>query len=208
MRDFSDAEAAGYANRTLITRNLVFVQPKSFSDGTLQDFGFWDGLGNVSFDVVDGITLETVTRDFTARGAVLSVGDIQISDALNVVSVSVGLSQLNADVENAVRGYDMRNAPIQIYRALFDTTNPRALIAPARSRFVGFVNTAPLTTASEGSAGGLVLNCVGCTAELTRTNTDLRSNESQQRRSSGDGFFQWVAATGQVQIFWGEKSST
>lgn len=208
MKDFSDPEIAGYSNRTIIRRNLIFVQPRDRSSGTLQDFGFWNGTGNVSLDVVDGITLATVSRDFVGRGAMLTVGDIALSDKLDVTAVAVTLSQLEADVESAIRTYDMRMAQIQIYRALFDTANPRALIAPARCRFAGYVNTAPIMTPPEGGQAAVTLNCTGCTNELTRVNTDLRSDESQQRRSPGDGFFRYVAATGKVQCFWGEKQST
>lgn len=208
MKDFTDPEIAGYSNRSIIRRNLIFVQPRDRSSGGLQDFGFWNGTGDVSLDVVDGITADTTTRDFIGRGAVLTLGDITLSDKLDVTSVQVLLSQLESDVESAIRTYDMRQAPVQIYRALFDTANPRALIAPARCRFAGYVDTAPLMTPAVGGQAAVTLNCVGCTRELTRTNSDLRSDESQQRRSPGDGFFRYVAATGQVQLFWGEASST
>jgi hypothetical protein len=205
VRTFTTAEAAGYAKRTLIPRSLIYVQPKDRTTGDLVDFGFWNGTGDVTLTVTDGLTQSDVDRDFTSRGAVLSVGDVTLSDNLNVNSVQVSLSQLNSDAEDALRGYDMRNAPIQIYRALFDIANPRAQVAPARCRFVGFVNTAPIGTPAEGGQASTTLNCVGCTRELTRSNTDLRSDESQQRRTSGDRFFRWVAATGQVQVFWGQN---
>lgn len=207
MRDLTSEELAAYAARTIITRDLIFVTPKDFSTGDLTNFGFWNGTGDVSLDVIDGITQVTTTRNFTARGAVLDVADIQITDSLQAVSATVTLSQLNSDVENAIRGYDMRGAPIQIYRALFDTANPRALVKPARCRYAGFVNTAPMATPPIGGAAALTLNCVGCTVELTRSNTDLRSDESQQRRYAGDRFFRWVGVTGQVKIFWGQNSS-
>lgn len=205
MRSFTTAEANGYAARTLIPRTLIFVQPKDRLTGDLVNFGFWDGTGDVTLTVTDGLSQTDEDRDFTSRGAVLAVGDITLSDNLNVGSVQVSLSQLNSDVEDALRGYDMRNAPIQIYRALFGIANPRALVAPARCRFVGFVNTAPISTGAIGSQAATTMTCVGCTRELTRSNTDLRSDESQQRRQSGDRFFRWVAATGQVQVFWGQS---
>jgi hypothetical protein len=101
----------------------------------------------------------------------------------------------------------MRNAPIQIYRALFNTADPRAIVAPARCRLVGFVNTSTISTPAENGSAAVTLECVGCVRELTRTNTDLRSDESQQRRVADDRFFRHVAATGQVQVFWGQNKA-
>ena len=208
MKDFTSDELAGYAQRALIIRDLVYVTPRDFDTGERADFGFWSGTGDVSFDVVDGLTLGTVARDFTGGGSLLAVGDIPVSDSLSVISTQVSLSPLNTDVESAVRSYDMRYAPVQIYRALFSNANPRALVAPARCRFAGFVNTLQLSTPTVGGSAGAVLNCVGCTNELTRANTQLRSDESQQERHAGDRFFRWVSATGQVQVAWGQSTTT
>ena len=207
MRDFTAEELAGYSARTINARDLIYVQPRDFLTHSIVHFGFWNGRGDVTLAVTEGITAETVNRDFTASGAVLKVEDIPVSDNLQVVAATVTLSQLNADVENAVRAFDMRNAPIQIYRALFSSANPRLLLAPARCRFAGFVNAAPIATPAVGGEAAVTLTCTGCTNELTRTNTDLRSDESQQRRSPGDAFFKYVAATGQIQVFWGTEKS-
>jgi hypothetical protein len=208
MKEFTADELAAYQSRATISRDLIFIQCKDRSTGALHDFGFWNGTGDIALDVLDGITAVIQTRDFIGRGAVLQVGDVSRVDSLDVMSLDIVLSQLESDVENAARAYDMRNAPIQVYRALFSTANPRAQVAPARCRFAGFINTAPLVTPPEGGKASLSLNCVGCTRELTRTNTDLRSDESQQRRSPGDDFFKYVAVTGQVQVFWGEDKAT
>jgi hypothetical protein len=208
MRDFTTAEQNAYLNRTILARDLVYFTAKDFSTGDDISFGFWNGIGAVALDVVDGITATTVSRNFSSKGAVLAVEDIPVSDKLDVTAVAVTLSQLNADVENALRGYDMRNAPIQIYRALFDTAAQRSLVAPARCRFAGFVNTCPITTPKIGGAAQAVLNCVGNVNELTRQNVDTRSDESQQRRASGDRFFQYVGVTGQIQVWWGQDKST
>lgn len=208
MRDFTSDELAGYANRSLIVRNLVFVQPRDFSSHDAVGFGFWNGAEDVAFDVVDGLTQSTVTRDFSGGGSLLAVEDIKMVADLSVPSLQVSLSQLHDGVAEAVRGNDMRQAEIQIYRALFSNANPRALVAPARCRFAGFVNGCQIGTPPEGGAAQVSLTCTGCTRELTRKNTDLRSDASQRRRNGSDSFFQYVTATGKVPVYWGEKKAT
>jgi hypothetical protein len=208
VKDFSTAEIDAYAARAILVRALVWVQPRDFETGDLVEFGFSTVTGDNALEVYDGLTQQIVQRNFTSRGAVLTIDNItQVAD-LTIRQAAVSLSQLNADVADALRGYDMRGAPIQIYRALFDMADPRAMVAPARCRFVGFVNTAPVTTPASGGSASLVLNCVSFTRQLTNTNTALRSDDNQQLRAPGDRFFQWVAATGQVPIAWGTNTTT
>lgn len=205
MKNLSVAEIAAYQDRKFIARSMIYVVSKNRATSASVDFGFWNGLEDITANVLDGLTLLSTSRDFNSKGAVLSIGDISLSDTLNVSSVQVTLSNLNATVEAAIRTYDMRNAPIQIYRALFDPDDPTSMVDDARCRFVGFVDTVSITTPAEGGQAAAVLNCVSCTRELTRTNAELRSDESQQRRQPGDRFFRYAGATGQVQVFWGQN---
>lgn len=205
MKDFSDEEIAAYSSRTIIKRNLIYVWAIDRETGETREFGFWDGTGDATLDCLDGVAAAVVARDFSARGALLQVGSIPQTNDLTVQSVQVTLSQLNADVTNALRGYDLRQAEIQIYRAVFNPENPRAMVAPARCRFAGFINGAPTVQPPVGGQAAVTLECVSCSRELTTANTDLRSDESQQRRATGDRLFQYVAATGSVDVFWGQN---
>jgi len=208
VKTFSAAEIAAYSSRQIISRNLIYVVPKDRSTGAPQEFGFWDGIDDVTMDVRDGLTGSIVPRNFSSKGAVLTIGDISLSDTLNVAAMQISLSNLNANVEAAIRTYEMRNAPIQVYRALFNTDSPSTLVDYPRCRFVGYVDTLSINQPAAGGEASAVLNCVSCTRELTRRNTELRSHESQQRRHSGDAFFKYAGATGQVQVFWGQSQGT
>lgn len=207
MKSLTTEETNAYAARSLISRTLIYVTAKDRSTGAPVEFGFWNGIYDSTIEVIDGLTQDTESRSFVSKGAVLTVGDISLSDSLNVGSVQVTLSQLNASVESAIRTYDTRNAPIQIYRGLFSIASPASLIAPARCRFVGYINTAPISTPPAGGQALVTFNCVSGVRELTRSNKELRSDEGQQRRHSGDRFFKYVAATGQVQVFWGQNKA-
>ncbi len=186
MKTLSVAEQSAYQDRKIIARQCVYIVAKNRSTGADVEFGFWTGIEDVTLDVIDGLTGSVTPRNFNNKGAVLSIGDISLSDNLNVGAVSILLSQLNATVEDALRTYDCRNAPIQIYRALFNPSDPTTMVDSARCRFVGYVDQLVISTPPEGGEASATLQCVNCTRELTRKNSDLRSDESQQRRHSGD----------------------
>lgn len=204
MRDISVEEQAARAERVVIPRSLVYIWAKNRDTGAEEEMGFWNGVGNYDFQVYDGLTGSTETRTFTGCGSLLSVDNIQLAMDLSVRTVNVGLSQIDENVAQAIRGYDARNARIEIYCGLLNIENQQELVAPARARFVGFVDQAVIATPAEGGTGSITLSCVSCTRELTRVNSDVRSDESQQRRYAGDRFFKDVGVTGQIEVFWGQ----
>ncbi len=114
------------------------------------------------------------------------------------------MSQLDPGVENIVRGYDLKQARVEIYRGLFDVDS-RQLKKPAFNRFVGFVDQVEITTPKENEAGSIVLTCASHTQEMTRANPDTRSNDSQKKRNPTDNFFQNVTTVGETEFFWGAK---
>lgn len=203
MTDFTADELAAYADRNIIARNLVTMWPRNRDTGAEVQTGFWSGTGNRTMAVLGGLTVVAENRNFIAGGALVSVGSVVMTDDLSIRSLTVDLNPLHADVANAYRGNNMRLARIEVHRAIFKKDAPRVLVAPARCRFVGFINKAPLVTPQEGGKASLTLECQSITRELTRTNSDLRSHESQQRRAPGDNFFQYVGATSDVQVIWG-----
>ncbi len=96
----------------------------------------------------------------------------------------------------------MRGAPMQLYRGYFDSAT-RVMAAAAKPRFVGYVDGAPIVTPKEGEEGSITLHCVSTTRELTRTNAEVRSHESQLARAAGDAFYKDVGVVGDWDIAWG-----
>lgn len=203
MIDLSDEEIAAYGAANIIERKIVSLWPRDRETGEETQVCFWNGSGNRSLAVYSGILTAEESRNVIGGGAIVSVGAVEMTADLQVRNLDVVLNPLHPDVQNAYRGLDLRLARMELHRALFLKDQPRVLVKPARCRFVGFVNKAPENTPAEGGQASLPLACVSITRELSRTNNELRSDDSQQRRSAGDGFFKYVGATTDIQVIWG-----
>jgi hypothetical protein len=183
-------------------RNLVTFFVRSLDGESSQTFCFWNDLDTVTIPVIDGATGATVSRDFVGDGSILSMDKIPLTSDLTVRTVRVTLSQIHATVQDMARGWDIRGARVEIHRSLF---NPQtgAVIGAAACHFVGKVNKAPISTPSVGQEGGITIDVVSQTRDLTRTNPAKKSDETQKRRS-GDRGRRYIG-TANVKIWWGEK---
>jgi hypothetical protein len=115
------------------------------------------------------------------------------------------MSQLSDGVANIVRGYDLKQGNVEIYRGLFDPDS-RELVAPASSRFAGFIDNVVITTPKEGDEGSIELTCAPNTQEITRSNPDTRSQDSQVLRRGNDNFFRDTTTVGDWEFFWGRNT--
>lgn len=203
MRSLAPDEITGLSGRVLEIRTLVWVVAKSRSGGGSVPFGFWTDGGDYQCNVIDALSGSSVSRLFRG-GAIQSVGNIPLTSDIAVRNVDVQFSAIDSYVEDMIRTNDVRGVPVQIYRGFFDPST-RGLIAPARARFVGFVDRAPVTTGKEGDASGVTLSCVSHTRELTRKNPAVRSHESQIQRLSTDNFYKDTGVVGEWDIAWGEN---
>lgn len=205
MRSVASAVSTAYAGRALVQRMLVWITAKDRTTGDPESIGFWNDVGTVTFSVKAGLTLATVNRDYIGSGGLIEVGRIPLTSDISVRTVEVKCSQIDESVAIAIRGYDVRNAPIEIHEAIFDPAT-RNLVAPAEPLFVGFVDRAPIPTPAEGQDGSIALKCVSHSRELMRGNPALRSHEDQKKRSATDNFFADAGVVGEWQIDWGRES--
>ncbi|MCX5581319.1 hypothetical protein [Kaistia terrae] len=203
MRSLDPAELAAIVARTVVARDLVVITVKDRITGNSSDVGFWSDAGSLSCLVKNGRTGVVETKSFVG-GALVSIGDIPLISDISVRTVDVVLSGIDASVIDATRTYDARNAPIAIYRGYLNP-DTLELVAPAKSRFVGFIDEAPVVTPSEGGASTVTLSCASHTRELTRKNPDVRSHESQILRKSDDDFYHDTSVVETWEIFWGKE---
>lgn len=203
MFSLDSAEITALQQPVIDSRNFVWFTVKDRDTGDPAYAGFWSDAGPFTGNVKDALTGSTVSRTFAGAGLV-SVGSIPRTVGLAVRRVEVVLSAIDATAEEAFRTYDMRLAPVQIYRGLF-TPGTFNLVAPAKPVFVGFVDTAPVITPAEGGAARVNVSISSHTVELTRKNPDVRSHESQQRRAAGDDFYKDVNTVGDWEVPWGEN---
>jgi hypothetical protein len=207
MRSVDSATAAAIQSRRgHIPRYFVWIEGKNRTSGALETMGLWNGEDTVEVTVVNPDTGLPVTRTYHAGGSLLNMDPIPAVSDLSVRTIQVGLSQINAAVQQAIRGYDPRLGKVQIHRGLFDL-DTRALVANPVPLFDGQVNGAPIETPAAGEEGGIALDIVSHTRVLTRTNAAKRSDETQKLRS-GDRFRRYSGVAGQWDFFWGEEKSS
>lgn len=206
MRFLDAAELSAIQARVAVARNLLWITGKDRTTGDPVSRGFWNEVRNVIVPVVDGLTGLTVSdRVFQGVGEALQIGAIPLTSDLTIRNVDVSLPHLDSIVEDLVRGYDVRGAPVQIYRAYLHTSTG-ALLASAKARFIGYVDGAPIETPSEGEEGQITLRCVSTTRELTRTSPEVRSHESQKKRTGNtDDFYKDTSHVGEWEVQWGQK---
>lgn len=203
MRDVDPAELAAIQAGTVVARTLVTMTVKDRLTGNPVSLGFYMDAGPASFNVVNPRTGAVEGRSFVGD-AMNSVGDIPLTSDISVREVEVVLAAIDDSVQNAVRTYDARSAPIEIHRVYLDPLT-MAQVAPARCRFLGQVDTAPIETAAEGGASTVALSCTSTTQELRRKNPDVASHESQILRKSDDDFYRDTGVAGDWTLFWGKK---
>jgi len=199
MRNLDSAELTAIAARTVVARDLLWVTSKNRETGADHSLGFWNDVMTVTVSVIDGRTGSTVSRDFRGVGAALQVGKIPLTSDITIRNVDIDIPYLDSVSAELVRTYDVRSAAMQLYRGYFDPAT-RVMLAAAKARFVGYVDGAPIVTPKEGGEGSITLHCVSTTRELTRTNAEVRSHESQLVRAAGDFFYKDVGVVGDWDI--------
>ena len=205
MRNISSGNLALLQARQLVARDFLWIKARELVTGVPFNYGFWSDVGDVQAQVINPDTGLAVTRNFEGSGSLVQISDIPLVANITVQQVQISMSQLDPGVENIVRGYDLKQAGVEIYRGLFDVAS-RQLTVPAFCRFVGFVDSVSIKTPKENDAGSIELTCASHTQEMTRANPDTRSNDSQKKRFGTDNFFQDVTTVGETEYFWGQKA--
>ncbi|MEI4482238.1 MULTISPECIES: hypothetical protein [unclassified Phyllobacterium] len=203
MRNISSGNLALLQARRLVARDFIWLKVRTLA-GAPFAYGFWNDWGDISAPVLNPDTGLPNTRNFEGSGSLIAIDNIPAVSNISVQNVNVALNQIDPAVENIARGYDMKQAGIEIYRGLFNP-DTRLLVDSAFCRFVGFVDNVTITTPKENEAGSIELTCASHTQEMTRGNPDTRSTDSQKRRLSTDRFYEDVTTVGEKEFFWGAK---
>jgi hypothetical protein len=204
MRSVDPATAAAIQSRRgHIPRYFVWIVAKNRTNGAQETMGLWNGEDTVEVTVIQAESGLPVTRTYNAAGSLLGLDPIPAVSDLSVRTIQISLSQINAAVQQAIRGYDARLAKLEVHRGLL-SLDTRLLVAPPVPLFDGQVNGAPINTPAAGEEGGISLAVVSHTRVLTRTNPAKRSDETQKLRS-GDRLRRYSGVANQWDFFWGEE---
>ncbi|CDP51993.1 hypothetical protein [Devosia sp. DBB001] len=189
----------------LVVREMVTIFAQDRDTGDIVPFAFWNDFGAVTANVLDGDTGAVVSRNFVGDGALLVVNNVPNVNDLSIQRVTVTFSQLHATVQDMVRGYNVRLARAEIHRPLFDPQTHNLVDTPP-CHFLGQVSLSPVSTPAAGGEGGIDIDIVSDTQELTRVNPSRRSDATQQRRAPGDRMMRYasILAAG-IDLPWGEE---
>ena len=190
------------AGKPHVQRELVWIAARDAA-GSPQPAGFWPGRQARAIQVIDPATGATVTRTYLAAGALMAVEPVRHASGLDIVSLRVTLSPIDATVEQAARGYDLRFVPVEIHRLWLDY-DTRAALAPAQVWQVGHVNAAPITTPEANGEATLRLTVTPLLRALTVANPDLLSDDVQRRRM-GDRMLRYIAGAASRDVPWGSR---
>lgn len=203
-RSLSGSNYSALQSRTLVARDFVWFVVKSRIDNSPVTDGYWSDLGTIDADVINPETGGTESRTFFGADGLIQISDIPLVSTLTVQNVTIKLSQVSSRVNDLVRTYECKQGKVQIFRGLFDPVS-RAMVSAAYPRFVGYIDEAPIVTPREGEEGDVSLSCTSHTQELTRANTDTRSDVSQKLRSATDDFYKDTAVVADWVQFWGRE---
>lgn len=202
-----DTQAAIRDRHAIIPRNFILVGPVTpIAGGTPKTFGFTDYGEDVVTNIVDGVTGATVSRTFSGdHRPIVNMDSMPLRVGVEIDSVRVTLAHLHPDVQDMVRAYNCRNAPVQIHRGWL-SPDSMLLVAAPRCRRLGQINGTPIETPASGGEGSISLTIVSQSRDLTRTNPAKASQEFYARRS-GDLWGKYTGTAGQWSIWWGEEKS-
>jgi len=208
MRDFIDsATAAALQSKTGIAPvNFLWIAGRNRSTGETETMGLSSMWDIMDVDVIDPDTGLSVTRTYHAGGGVLTWPAIPLKVGLEVRTIRIRLSNLNAAVLQAIQGYEPKHAPVQIHRGYLDP-DTQLMVAPALPRFIGWINAAPKRIPAVGGEGGIEIACVSDSRKLTFVE-QLTQNEQFYLDRDGDEFGKGLDTIGgRVQnITWGTAS--
>lgn len=203
-RSIGSATYTALQSRRLVPRDFIWFVVKNRSDGSPVTDGYWSDVGQITADVIDPETGGTSSRTFFSGFGLIQISDIALVSSLTVQNVTITLAQMSSRINDLVRTYDCKQGQVQIFRGLLDP-DTMTLVGPAEPRFVGFIDEAPIRTPPEGENGDVTLTCTSHTQELTRANTDTRSDTSQRLRDPDDAFYADTAVVGEWVQFWARE---
>lgn len=180
-------------------RLLVWIVAKNRATGLPEPTGFWNGDDDQAFTVAGN------SRTYHGAGGLMGMDDLVIEGGLKVRRINIWLSTAAQEVIDAVNGYDVRLAPIEIHRVLTDPQNHLPIADPHRI-WKGWVDGAPRITPAKGLASGrITLSVVSAAMALTKGLTAKYSDAAMRLRGGDDRIARYADVSGVVPVYWGEQ---
>lgn len=179
-------------------RQLLWVIAKNRTTGDPEPHGLWSGEDTQIF------TIDAEPRTYYGFGQFIQWGQLQVEATLNIRKLQATVSAISPEVEQVLRGFDPKFAPVQVHLVFLDPETNNIVGNPYRI-FKGWIDKFPVRRPANGEDAQGTIDLVGHTRILTRQLALKRSQETQRKRDPADSFFDDVSITGQIQTPWGSK---
>lgn len=188
------------ARQPFIVRHLVWISARNRGSGAVETIGLWTG------DDHQDITVDGTVRTYYGAAGIARMEPLTCGVGTDVRRTRLSLSPMAPEVEQAIRGYDVRQAPVQIHRLLVDPETMRSIGTPVL-RLVGWIDGVEMTTAAGGEEWRCEVTLVTSARAGTRSLSLKKSDASQRLRKTASGaedrFYQYADVSGAVPVRWG-----
>lgn len=139
---------------------------------------------------------------YAPLGGNFDVSEVPASSELDSDRVRVVVSNLSNQVTTVIANEQWHQRPCTLFVAFLDDAGN---VQHVMTRFSGVLDEVEIADAADGQCA-LTLSIESNSRELNRASGDTRSDASQRRRLSSDGFFKHAAyAAADTDIYWGRK---
>ena len=139
---------------------------------------------------------------YAPLGGNFEVSEVPASSELDSDRVQVVVSNLSNQVTTVIANEQWHQRPCTLFVAFLDDAGN---VQHVMTRFSGMLDEVEIADAADGQCT-LTLSIESNSRELNRASGDTRSDASQRRRLSTDGFFKHAAyAAADTDIYWGRK---
>ena len=140
-------------------RYLAWIDARNRSTGDTEGLGLSTGWDSETVTVTDQFSGFSSGRVFHGAGSLLGISGLSYQAGLAVRPLRVSLSAIDPAVENAVRLYDPKGAPFQVWRRVLHPDSGLQVGQPI-PLFKGYVDKAPIPRAVAGGEGVIEMEVV------------------------------------------------
>ncbi|MCB2130908.1 MAG: hypothetical protein KDE03_18025, partial [Rhodobacteraceae bacterium] len=181
----------------LVAHVGFWTQARNTTTDAIEQIGFWTGDDDAT------VTIGGSGRGYIGAGKLIDIDPITAAPGLDVRTVQVRLAAPSGAVEDMVKGYDTRFAPVEIHRMLFDPET-RALAGAPYRIFKGLIDGVDFPTTAPGQVAVCVISVVSATRGLTRKLSGKKSAQTW-KAAGGDNFRKYGDISGMVPVWWGTR---
>lgn len=176
----------------------IWIEARDMTTDAPFPVGYWTG-DDAATIAIPGAG----NRTYYGAGAALNVEPLTYQTGAVVQTQRVSLGPLAAEVRQVLRGYDTRQAPVELHLATLD---PAGAVTAIERAFKGVMDRPEFGEGPIDDAGNFTVTLdnelVSDARMLTRTLNLKQSDASQRLRDPDDGFRKYSDVAGEVKVTW------